>query len=744
MQDLVLKLINQTQKPIFLTGRAGTGKTTLLKKIVAQTYKNYVIVAPTAVAAINAGGVTIHSMFQLPFHPFLPTDAWDPDRAELHFETQSTLVKHFRINKEKKKLLRNLELLVIDEVSMVRPDLLDAVDLALKHHRQDHRPFGGVQILFIGDLMQLPPIVKREEWSILSQFYASKYFFDAKSLQQQEPVYIELTKIYRQSDEKFIHILQQLRENTVDKTTLEILEQHVDFDFETRKNPGYIVLTTHNKQSDEINQKALDEIDSKVHVSPAEVVGDFPKHAYPIPEKLSLKVGAQVMFVKNDTGTDRKFFNGKIGRISRLIDDEIYVYFEEEGKEILVEKYSWENIKYHNTPNNEIKEEILGTFTHYPLRLAWAITIHKSQGLTFEKAAIDISQIFAPGQAYVALSRLTSIAGLKLLAPIGNRKISAETALLNFTQTQKNIRDVEKNVDQFSLEFLIQKAIAALDNGSIQVWSRKMQKERRDASDKSIFATEDHWITTLIQEMDEHISISAKFASQLKKINKLANKDADYIHERIDSASAYFDGCWISVEKKLLRKKAQLAIVSKAQKYKTLIDELEELVYLTIQRIRKLKKANAAIVANTPLDKDTIHSQELADQKSQWIKEIKSESGIAEIGLDQVFEESQDSQKKTKVPSHEISLKLWKEVTDLDKIATIRKLKKSTILSHLIKAVQEEKLPIEELVEEEKMRQIQTRLGDQEFETLTQMRNALDDQYEFSDLRLFNIWSGKK
>ncbi len=742
MEELVLRLINQTQQPVFLTGRAGTGKTTLLKKIVAQTHKNHVIVAPTAVAAINAGGVTIHSMFQLPFHPFLPVDYADASSAQLYFETRNSIKKHFKVNRDKRKIFQNLELLVIDEVSMVRPDLLDAVDEVLRYHRRNQRPFGGVQLLFIGDLMQLPPIVRNEEWHTMSQYYASKYFFDAHSLRSQKPVYLELKKIYRQSDEDFINILQRLRENTVDAEVLDILEEHLDPNFETQKNPGYIVLTTHNRQADEINQLALDEIKETKHSMKAEVVDDFPERSFPLPEKLELKVGAQVMFIKNDPSPDKLYYNGKIGKISRIDFDEVFVYFEEEDLEIQVEKHTWENIKYHsNAKSQEIEEEILGTFTQFPIRLAWAITIHKSQGLTFEKAAIDISQIFAPGQAYVALSRLTSLDGLKLLAPIGDRKISVEQALLQFTGTQKPIEEVSASLDLYSLEYLIQSAVTALDYKPTKYWIYDMLESIKMAADKSIIRDEESFLNELITQMQKIMDVADKFSIQLQYIQRSDNIDAQHLHERLNSGTKYFDELWVEVEKKILQKLVDLKVVSRVRQYQKTLQELEDLVYLSIKRLRKLSKSNAAIASGKPLDKNSVHSKELAEQKEAWLKEIKANSYL---GMDVEFEDvEKPKKKKEKIPSKVISLQMWHKHKDLEKIAKERKLKSSTILGHLLSAVESGALNISDLADELRMKKIKKIIGDQKFDSLTEMKRATDNKFEFDELRVYRLWANQ-
>lgn len=413
LSDFVLSFINKTHRNIFLTGKAGTGKTTLLHRIIKDTHKNTAVVAPTGIAAINAKGTTIHSLFQIPPGMFLPDDNIKPTFQNHFFLTPSTIASQIKLNQEKKKLLKNLELLVIDEVSMLRCDLLDMMDEVLKNVRKNSYAFGGVQVLFIGDLLQLPPVVRQEEWSYLQNYYKGVFFFHARVLQNNQPLYVELDKIYRQDDSVFISILNNLRHNILEEKDIKILNQYVKPNFKASKNDGYITLTTHNSQADAINQKEMERLEGKSFEFQAEIIDNFPPSMYPIEASLILKKDAQVMFIKNDISAEKKFYNGKIGQVVSISDQEIIVKLDGEDTLIDVPKYEWQNVNYVLDPlTNKVKEEVLGTFTQYPLRTAWAITVHKSQGLTFEKAVLNLGQVFAPGQAYVALSRLKSLNGL--------------------------------------------------------------------------------------------------------------------------------------------------------------------------------------------------------------------------------------------------------------------------------------------------------------------------------------------
>ncbi|MFT5252901.1 MAG: hypothetical protein ACI87N_001924, partial [Flavobacteriales bacterium] len=354
-----LQFINQTQRSVFLTGKAGTGKTTLLKEIIATTHKNTVVVAPTGIAALNAGGVTIHSMFQLPFGGFIPSFNVDSQFSDtVKFESKDTLRRHFKMNGLKKSVIRNMELLVIDEVSMLRADLLDAMDYMMQTVRKKMTPFGGVQVLYIGDLLQLPPVIRDEEWRTLRNYYKGKFFFHSHVVQQSPPLYIELSTIFRQTDTEFISVLNNLRNNKITASDVAALNKYVQPDFDLKTNKGYITLTTHNNKADAMNAQALADLKGELITYSPEIVGDFPDKIFPVEEKLQLKVGAQVMFVKNDLSFEKNYFNGKMGIIKSLSSQEILVHFPEENKTIEVDKYEWQNIRYKvDAFTKEVEEE---------------------------------------------------------------------------------------------------------------------------------------------------------------------------------------------------------------------------------------------------------------------------------------------------------------------------------------------------------------------------------------------------
>ncbi|MEA1968891.1 MAG: helix-turn-helix domain-containing protein [Thermodesulfobacteriota bacterium] len=423
--QLANNFVQHTGCNIFLTGKAGTGKTTFLHNLHKNTAKRMIITAPTGVAAINAGGVTLHSFFQLPFGPFVPgSETYEHNKK-----------RQFRFSREKKQIIKSLDLLVIDEISMVRSDVLDAVDAVLRRHRRNNLPFGGVQLLMIGDLHQLSPIARDDEWQILQQYYESVYFFSSKALDSSNLVTIKLKHIYRQSDVRFIKLLNRVRDNRLDQSTLADLNQRYIENFAPDEDLGYITLTTHNNSAAAINQTRLSALKQKEYCFKADISGDFPEYIYPTPANLLVKEGAQVMFVRNDSSGEKLYFNGKIGKITTISNKSIRVRCPGDQKEIVVEPVNWENIKYTvNEKTREIEEDVIGKFNQYPLKLAWAITIHKSQGLTFEKAVIDAKSAFAHGQVYVALSRCKTFEGMVLSSPISSQGVQTDNEVLLFDE----------------------------------------------------------------------------------------------------------------------------------------------------------------------------------------------------------------------------------------------------------------------------------------------------------------------
>jgi len=432
--QLALDYVASTNTTVFLTGKAGTGKTTLLQQIKQEAKKKLAVVAPTGVAAINAGGMTIHSFFQIPFGPLIPGG---DSRPEVHYSP------------EKKDLLYNLELLIIDEVSMVRPDIIDQIDLILRNIKESNHPFGGVQLLLIGDLSQLSPIIREEEWAMLSRFYSNPYFFNSQVLKKMPYIRIELDHVYRQKEQIFVDILNEVRNQTLSSENLTILNERYQPNYIPSAIEPYITLTTHNSIANQLNTEYLAVLEGDTFEFKAVIKGDFPKDAYPTETELKLKVGSQVMFVKNDNSAEKLYYNGKIGTVNRIEGSSVFVTCGSEN-ELAVEAQEWSNIKY-KLEDEQISETNAGSFAQIPLKLAWAITIHKSQGLSFDKAIIDVSEAFAHGQAYVALSRCRTLSGMVLRNPIAAQNIINDPSVIRYNeQAQQNIPDLEADREKYS------------------------------------------------------------------------------------------------------------------------------------------------------------------------------------------------------------------------------------------------------------------------------------------------------
>lgn len=738
----VLQFINQTNRSVFLTGKAGTGKTTLLKEIIQTTHKNCVVVAPTGIAALNAGGVTIHSMFQLPFGGFLPDNSVAQFNENSKFESRATLRRHFKMSGLKKAVIRNMELLIVDEVSMLRSDLLDAMDFMLQSVRKRNQPFGGVQVLFIGDLLQLPPVIRDDEWRVLRNYYTGKFFFHAHVVQQNPPLYIELSKIFRQTDDRFISVLNNLRNNTITQNDISILNEFVKPNFDLKANKGYITLTTHNAKADSINQQSLQDLEGNSRIYKAEVIDDFPDKIYPIEEKLELKVGAQVMFIKNDLSFEKKFFNGKMGIIQSLSEREIWVHFPDENKSIEVEKYEWQNIRYTvNENTKEIEEEVLGTFVHYPIKLAWAITVHKSQGLTFDKAALDVSQVFLPGQAYVALSRLRSLNGLILLSPLQMNGISNDQDVMNYSENKASTEFLEKTLQKDTKDFVLNFLISSFDWTDLsQEWRnhRFTYNEKSEISEKSKHSI---WAKKCADEMEKLIDPSQKFILQLRKLFA-ENPDLKFVNDRIQAAFNYFLLPMDNLVYEILFKLEEVKRIKKVKAYYDELLVLEELQIKAVLRLMKAKLMIEILVKGETISKEKLSSDEIKYYRINKMETVTQEFKKVKITLIDEEEDidryaKKEKKKEPKKSTIQETFELWQQQLSVAEIASIRKLTEQTIGGHLAKLIEAKSIKISEVLPEDKIMELAEAFKGFEGNSVTELKEKYGEKFSWDELKMF-------
>ena len=750
--QFTLKFINQTNRSVFLTGKAGTGKTTLLKEIIKTTHKNTVVVAPTGIAALNAGGVTIHSMFQLPFGGFIPDHSAPHFSDTVKFETKSTLFRHFKMSGLKKSVIRNMELMIIDEVSMLRADLLDAIDFMMQSVRKKKAPFGGVQVLFIGDLLQLPPVIRDEEWSTLRKYYNGKFFFHSHVIQQNPPLYIELSKIFRQSDDAFISILNNLRNNQISNQDIAFLNQYVKPNFDLNSNKGYIILTTHNAKADSINAKALEDLDGELMTFNPEIVDDFPDKIYPIEYNLQLKVGAQIMFVKNDPSFEKRYFNGKMGFIKSLSKNEILVHFPDDNLTIEVEKFEWQNIRYKiNETTKEIVEEILGTFVHYPIKLAWAITVHKSQGLTFDKAVLDVSQVFVPGQAYVALSRLRALNGLILLSPLQMNGISNDQDVMNYSLNKASEAALAESLQQDTRKYLHNYLKSTFDWADLAQEWRNHQFSYNDKSDVSEKSKHTNWGQKQAETIGEVLDPSRKFLSQLDKLFAADNFDINQISERIHAAYNYFFSIMDRIVYAILWKLEEVKRVKKAQAYFDELVLLEEMQIKAVLQLMKAKLLINTIASGAEISKENLTSNEIKSYRNNKISEIQTQ--FKELNITLISDDADTDRymkkksSKTVVPKKSTTqetYELWLQSNSISEIAAIRKLTPQTIYGHFVKLIESEQVQLQEVMPDDKIEALTLIFNGFKGESLNELMEIHGDKFTWNDMRLYKATIGKQ
>lgn len=786
--ELAFNFINKTDRNLFITGKAGTGKTTFLHKIKNESLKRMVIVAPTGVAAINAKGVTVHSFFQMPFGPILPNQPQNSQQQR-------------RFSKTKIDIIKSLDLVIIDEISMVRADLLDGIDQVMRRYKNRNKVFGGAQVLMIGDLQQLAPVVKPNEWSLLRNYYETVYFFSSKAFQEANVVSIELKHIYRQKNEDFITILNEIRNDSLSDKSAKILNERYNPNFSPTKDDGFITLTTHNKRANLINDSELNKIKNRSYFFDAEISGKFNENSFPNDQKLELKVGAQVMFIKNDSSQEKRYFNGKIGIVTDISRDSVTVQCANEIDEIVTERENWDNVNYSiNEETKEIKEDVIGSFSQIPLRLAWAITIHKSQGLTFEKAIIDAEASFAHGQTYVALSRCTSLEGLVLKTPITSNAIINDQTVSVFNESVEENHPDERILNESEKEFQLNLISELFDYQPFLYPSTRLidifYKNKTSIKGDVI----DHLQTIKDDGVVALMKVSNGFKNQLNKISEdnVLPENSSQIQERFTKGVAYFinqtknniqkplDAISFSSDNKAVKKdfskqfdtlqekleeklfalekmtngfKVQDYLEVRAnavlqntepKKKKKVASKRDALLALKLRELRDEIRTNENIPAFQIFTQETLYA--ICDEMPRTEKDLLNVKGMGKIRVQKYGEEIlevieqyctenginkfNEQKKEAKKPTKQISLELFKSGLSVKEIAKERSLTTGTIESHLASFIPTGDVDILELIPLKKYKKLVKQIEEVDFKNLTELKEKVDKSFTFMELRM--------
>jgi len=709
-RDLANKYIEETKRHVFLTGRAGSGKTTLLKEIISSNKKNTVVVAPTGVAAINAGGVTIHSLLQLPFTAFAPTSQpVDPDI----FMNTSMLLSQLKISKEKRAVIQAMDLLIIDEISMVRPDLLDAVDLVLRKIRKNRSPFGDVQVLMVGDLYQLPPVVKDHEWSILKNIYQTPYFFSALVWQKVKLIPIELKKIYRQTDQQFVDILNKVREGKVEEKDIAVLNKR--FLPASKETEDAIMLTTHNKTADQLNAKKLKALKGKPFKLEAQITGKFFESSYPCESDLSLKKDAQVMFIKNDK--DKRYYNGKLATIVRYDreEEEVIVRFHDEGGLHQIQREEWANEIFEvDEETQEISKKELGSFKQFPFRLAWAVTVHKSQGLTMDKVQLDLGRSFAAGQAYVALSRCTSLEGIRLNSLLNLNNVIIDHRIQKFYSHFPETEAVEGQLEEAIKEYALYKLkktfnFYAMQN-AYENW--KMYYESKSISGQDNIILLDKKVTDQINilsstagDFQQHLTIWIE--ESLNDTERLA-----HILFKTEKAIPYFTNILHNKVILLLHEHLQdFQAKSKIKKYLSLTMAFYDAAWKKMEELYAIEVFERKLFQDKPYKKGDLPSLKTAE------KQLVKKGG-----------------------TYEITYEMFKVGMTYKQIAKKREMAISTIEGHMARHLENGRVSIHDLIKPARLKVLTELLEDQDLDSLSELRNRLPKKVSFGELRMMKIY----